>query len=163
MYLPGCRLAKRIHTEDPEILRHPSEFDVNAAPHPVVNDCINYKACLFGCSIISFVQTQACADKRQAVDRCDLVQGLWMTWGMHCVTLYLASISSPPVLLLHMVWFQCVYACVHMNMCKSGCVCRCVCVCMHLNKEWDISHHPLKFLHSLLQCSLISPTTLHAL
>ena len=53
--------------------------------------------------LYNFLHEACVCDKRRAVEHCDLVQGLRMTWGMQCVTLYLASISSPPALPLHMV------------------------------------------------------------
>lgn len=112
MSLPGCWVD--IQKEAKECPASES-FDVNPSPHPFISDCINYKACLFVYFIIFFVRLGLVCDKRWAVEHWDLVQGLWMTWGMHCVALYLASISSPPSLLLRMVWFQFVSVCTYVS------------------------------------------------
>lgn len=113
-----------------------SQFDVNASPHPFMSVSTNYKACLFGCFIIFSARARlvcvcvCVCDKWRAPEHCDLVQGLWMTWGMRRVTLYLASISSPPALPLHMVWFQ---------FARCLCVCARACVCV---PEQRVRHIP---------------------
>lgn len=128
-----------IHKEALNNSQHLSQFDVNASPQLFGGDSINNKAFSFGCFIIFFVRL--CELWCIVILRAGHVNDLGIARCHFTFSFYFLTTSSSTA---HAM----ISVCAQQKKTK---------------KSETYSITPLKFLHSLLHCSLISPMTQRAL